>query len=122
MCLGRPKSRGSGSELDSLRPEWDLVVPTGSIEAGSSFVTDFRDRDYWVEELNTKTEFKKAPPTYARTVQWLKHFARLASDLDPSTSSNTKIMHANLIAQLTAHSCRVTLLMLLFMQAGQLKR
>ena len=73
-------------------------------------LTDFRDRDYWVEELNTKTEFKKAPPTYARTVQWLKHFARLASDLDPRTSSNTKIMHANLIAQLTAHSCRVTLL------------
>ena len=72
--------------------------------------TDYSDRDYWVPELNTKDEFKSAPPTYARTVQWLKHFARLASDTDETLSASVKIVHANQIARLTAHSCRVTLL------------
>lgn len=73
-------------------------------------MTDFSARDYWVHELNTKEEFRLAPPTYARTVQWLKHFARLTSEADPSVSANAKIIQANQIAQLTAHSCRVTLL------------
>ena len=64
------------------------------------------DRDFWVSELNTSNAFKEHAPTYSGTVQWLRYFARSASDrrknLDP------KIIHADAvtIGKLTAHSCQ----------------
>lgn len=67
------------------------------------------DRDFWVPELNMQTLFSETPPTYQRSVQWLKYFARTASDQRPVDASR-KHQDALTIAKLTAHSCRVTLL------------
>lgn len=68
------------------------------------------DRDYWVPELNTTEDFKSEAPTYQRTVQWLRYFARNASDRREQISLEERHRDAVLINQLTAHSCRVTLL------------
>ena len=69
------------------------------------------DRDFWVEELNSRESFKQAPPTYQRSVQWLKVLAREALDHEvPDHSSQEWRDCAKLINSLTAHSARVTLL------------
>ena len=68
------------------------------------------DRDYWVPELNTTEDFKSEAPTYQRTVQWLRYFARNASDRREQIGLEERHRDAVLINQLTAHSCRVTLL------------
>ena len=68
------------------------------------------DRDFWVPELNSQTEFKSDPPTYSRTLQWLKYFARKAVDVSPDLAQAQKVLDARVINTLTNHSCRVTLL------------
>ena len=67
------------------------------------------DRDFWVPELNTQGSFSETPPTYQRSVQWLKYFARTASD-QRAVGPEKKHQDAIVISTLTAHSCRVTLL------------
>ncbi len=69
-----------------------------------------RDRDFWIPELNTVAQFKDHPPTYQRSVQWFKYFARQASDRRPELEPQEKHEDAVAIANITAHSCRVTLL------------
>ncbi len=68
------------------------------------------DRDFWVPELNTTEEFKTEAPTYQRSVQWLRYFARQASDRREEVTLQDRHKDAVLINKLTAHSCRVTLL------------
>lgn len=68
------------------------------------------DRDFWVPELNTVEAFKEHAPTYQRTVQWLRYFARNASDRRQGVDSKTIHEDAVTISKLTSHSCRVTLL------------
>ena len=70
---------------------------------------DVPDRDFWVPELNTQWSFSEGHPTYQRSVQWLKYFARTASD-QRDIDAAKKHQDALIIATLTAHSCRVTLL------------
>ena len=69
-----------------------------------------RDRDFWIPELNTVAQFKDHPPTYQRSVQWFKYFARQASDRRPELDASEKHQDAVAISAVTAHSCRVTLL------------
>ena len=52
----------SGQEW--LAAGWDLFNK-GSLE-----------RDFWMSDLNSRTEFRPGPPDYARSVQWLKVIAR----------------------------------------------
>ena len=68
------------------------------------------DRDYWVHELNTKEEFLHRPPTYQRSVQWLRCLSARAIRVDPSLDPTTKEESLIKLQELTAHSCRVTLL------------
>lgn len=35
------------------------------------------DRDYWIQELNTRDAFSERPPTHQRTVKWLQFFSGL---------------------------------------------
>ncbi len=68
------------------------------------------DRDFWIPELNTVEEFKSEAPTYTRSVQWLRYFARQSSDRRDDVSLEIRHKDAVIINKLTAHSCRVTLL------------
>ena len=70
------------------------------------------DRDFWVPELNTRNEFTNTPPTYSRSVKWLKVFVQQAivvasTEVIPHENKSALIRE---MAELTAHSCRVTLL------------
>ena len=68
------------------------------------------DRDFWIPELNTRTSFLTRPPTYQRTVQWMRFFAFAAwQDDHPEDKIETMKVQTTL-SNLTAHSCRVTLL------------
>ena len=69
------------------------------------------DRDYWIEELNTRGAFLVGvPPSYSRVVQWMKFFNQLAIAMDSSITEENKLALASLTKNLTAHSCRVTML------------
>ena len=66
------------------------------------------DRDFWIPELNTRTSFLTRPPTYQRTVQWMRFFAFAAwQDDHPEDKIETMKVQTTL-SNLTAHSCRVT--------------
>ena len=68
------------------------------------------DRDYWIRDLNTRTEFRNAPATYQRSLQWLKFFARhLLYQYHRAPEAEIKSL-VNKVAAVTAHSARVTLL------------
>ena len=57
-------------------------------------------------ELNTRSSFLERPPTYLRSVQWMRCLAARDEDLD----TWTKVVASEALQSLTAHSCRVTLL------------
>ena len=63
-------------------------------------------------ELNTRSEFIQLPPTYARSVKWLKVFVQQAIVQAPhdAMAEEQKTALIRSMAELTAHSCRVTLL------------
>ena len=69
-----------------------------------------QDRDFWLPELNARDMFRMVPPSYQRSVQWLKVLAREAVDRLSTAPADEKIRCATLINQLSAHSARVTLL------------
>ena len=106
------------TKVDRMRRGTKFVVPKVGfssqpwLEEGWALLlaSDHHDRDYWVHELNSRQEFRQVPPSYQRSLQWLKVLAREAleefSDRDPM---ETRPM-ATVINQLTAHSARVTLL------------
>ena len=68
------------------------------------------DRDYWIPELNTRTSFLARPPTYQRTVQWMRFFAFAAWQDDHPEDKIETLKVQTTLSNLTAHSCRVTLL------------
>ncbi|CAK8992680.1 Uncharacterized protein SCF082_LOCUS3184 [Durusdinium trenchii] len=69
------------------------------------------DRDFWVPELNSRSEFLKVPPTHSRATQWLKVLAREALDRYGGDRSKTEwASSARQILDLTVHSARVTML------------
>ena len=69
------------------------------------------DRDFWIEELNTRQSFLEGyPPSYSRAVQWMKFFCHLSVAMDQTIAEETKLNIATLCKNLTAHSCRVTML------------
>ena len=68
------------------------------------------DRDYWIPELNTRELFLNKPPTYLRTLQWMRFFtsALWAAEHHSETIETMRIRQV--LKDLTMHSCRVTLL------------
>ena len=87
------------------RSEW--------LETGWTLFKESRfmaDRDYWIPELNARDEFKNEPPTYPRSLQWMKYLSRRAIDQAHWLSSEEQVQCARVINTLTIHSCRVTLL------------
>ena len=87
------------------RPNW--------LEVGWELMPSVNfDRDFWIPELNTRSEFIQLPPTYARSVKWLKVFVQQAIVQAPhdAMAEEQKTALIRSMAELTAHSCRVTLL------------
>ena len=68
------------------------------------------DRDYWIPELNTRSSFLERPPTYLRSVQWMRCLAARALHFDGDLDAWKKAVASEALQSLTAHSCRVTLL------------
>ena len=68
------------------------------------------DRDYWIPELNTRSSFLERPPTYLRSVQWMRCLAARALHYDGDLDTWNKAVASEALQSLTAHSCRVTLL------------
>lgn len=68
------------------------------------------ERDYWIPELNTRSSFLDRPPSYLRSVQWMKCLAARALHHDAELGSWSKAVALEALSCLTAHSCRVTLL------------
>ena len=68
------------------------------------------DRDFWIPELNTRSAFLERPPTYLRSVQWMKCLAARALNYDADLHAWPKAQATEALQHLTAHSCRVTLL------------
>ena len=107
------------TKVDRKRVGTRFVVPKVGfanpawLEVGwSLFPSVGFDRDYWIPELNTRGEFTMAPPTYVRSVKWLKVFVQQAIVVAPSDRFVGEDRSALIrsMAELTAHSCRVTLL------------
>ena len=74
------------------------------------FSLEDHDRDFWVRELNTREAFLEAPPTYQRSVQWIKFLVRYAVNhffVGPEDQLKVCLLRCQGI---TAHSARVTLL------------
>ena len=67
------------------------------------------DRDYWIQELNTRDAFSERPPTHQRTVKWLQFFSGLVVET-LALHSGSKAVTMATVLRLSAHSCRVTLL------------
>ena len=72
--------------------------------------TQRMDRDFWIPELNTQSLFKDEPPSFARSLQWLKYLSRDLIDHSPRVERNERSELALKIHAFTMHSCRVTLL------------
>ena len=70
---------------------------------------DFPERDFWVQELNTRDTFMERPPTYQRSVQWMKFFAGCVVE-GLKMNAGSRALSIESVSNLTAHSCRVTLL------------
>ena len=68
------------------------------------------DRDFWMRDLNTREAFRSAPAQYQRSLQWLRHFAKHAlnhyHEGDPEEFKSLEVQ----VLKLTAHSARVTML------------
>ena len=105
------------TKVDRKRAGTKFVVPKVGFKKGEWLEQGWEilkksslDRDYWIPELNTRYEFLVKPPTYQRTVQWMKFFAFAAwTEEHPEKTVDTlKVQTA--LQDLTAHSCRVTLL------------
>ena len=75
------------------------------------FQASDHQRDFWIPELNSREQFLAAPPSYQRSLQWLKVFCREALQKYSTLANDQQLReHATEINKLTAHSARVTLL------------
>ena len=68
------------------------------------------DRDFWMPELNTQQTFRMEPPSFTRSLQWMKFLSRKAVDGSSHLGKTTQSRCATSISKFTMHSCRVTLL------------
>jgi hypothetical protein len=68
------------------------------------------ERDYWIRDLNTREEFRDAPASYQRSIQWLKYLAKYALNQCFEGPEQRLKELINMLSTLTAHSARVTLL------------
>ena len=68
------------------------------------------ERDYWIPELNTRSAFLERPPSYLRSVQWMRCLAARAWNYGTTLHAWPKAQALDALQHLTAHSCRVTLL------------
>ncbi len=106
------------TKVDRKRAGTRFIVPdvgfssAAWLECGWTLFQPFiTDRDFWVEELNTRNAFMGGlPPTYGRVVQWMKFFCHLSIAMDSSIGEDNKAALAAVTRNLTAHSCRVTML------------
>ena len=105
------------TKVDRRRTGTRFVVPAVGfrhekwLEIGwELFQSGITDRDYWVHELNTRSAFLERPPTYPRTVQWIRCLIAKAVNADHSFSQWTRAKTLESAQAVTAHSCRVTLL------------
>ena len=71
---------------------------------------EVQDRDFWMFELNSKSEFDTRPPSHQRTVKWLRCFAHQVVMLDRVIPKTEVKGVLDTVSKLTVHSCRVTLL------------
>ena len=98
------------TKVDRKRAGTKFVVPAVGFEN-----KEWLDQGWMIlkkssPELNTQATFLNQPPTYQRTVQWMRFFAFAAwQESNPGDKIETmKIQTA--LSSLTAHSCRVTML------------
>ena len=68
------------------------------------------DRDYWIPELNTRELFLNKPPTYLRTLQWMRFFTSALWTAEHHEETIETMRIRQVLKDLTMHSCRVTLL------------
>ena len=82
------------------------------LETGWSLfkLLEVQDRDFWMFELNSKSEFDQHPPSHQRTVTWLRCFAHQGVMLDRELPATERKGLIETVDKLTVHSCRVTLL------------
>ena len=105
------------TKVDRKRAGTKLVVPSVGFREKDWLVTGWNilqktdlDRDYWIPELNTREAFLDKPPTYLRTVQWIRFFAYALWAAEEQAESVETMRIRQVLKDITAHSCRVTLL------------
>ena len=105
------------TKVERKRRGTKFVVPhvgfrnSGWLEMGWMILQDEDpDRDFWIPELNTRHKFGDIPPTYQRSLQWLKFLTKLAVNRHYTGSEDVIKGIIGKIPKLTAHSARVTLL------------
>ena len=107
------------TKVDRKRVGARFVVPkigfreSTCLEEGWGLFTNLftGDRDFWLPELNTVSEFLPGPPAFARTLQWwLKVVARRSCDECDVLTREQRTKFAIEINKLIMHSCRVTFL------------
>ena len=81
-----------------LQVGWDLFLEQ-----------DFPERDFWMQELNTRDMFMDRPPTHQRSVKWLQFFSGCVVEA-LNLKAGSRALTIESVTKLTAHSCRVTLL------------
>ena len=105
------------TKVDRKRAGTRFVVPAVGfkvqnwLQVGWELFNDqeFPERDFWIQELNTRDMFMDRPPTYQRSVKWMQFFAGcVVENLNMNTGSRALTIES--VTKLTAHSCRVTLL------------
>ena len=75
------------------------------------FMADEHERDFWVPELNSRSEFLASPPSHQRSLQWLKVLARESLEkFGGARDSDEWRACARSINLITCHSARVTML------------
>eukprot|EP00435_Cladocopium_sp_Y103_P002058 s5775_g1.t1 len=105
------------TKVERRRRGTKFVVPkvgfrdSGWLEEGFTLLLlEDPDRDFWIRDLNTRTEFRSAPASYQRSLQWLKFFARhVVYQHQMGTEAEIRAL-VEKVGKITAHSARVTLL------------
>lgn len=68
------------------------------------------DRDFWMRDLNTQTEFRSAPAQYQRSILWLRFIGKLAIKTYFSGPEGKLNEAVDGLLKVTARSARVTML------------
>ena len=79
---------------DWLEKGWEILVKTDP------------DRDFWIPELNTREIFLDKPPTYLRTLQWLRFFTYALWSAEQHNETIETMRIRQVLKDITMHSCR----------------